>query len=113
MCTTGRCPQGAGDAELRTSVAAVVDVAERWRPDVLLVAIGADGHVTDPLSSLRYSYDGYVEAARALGELAVRRGAPVLMGGAGGYEPLSHTPQVWATFVHALTAAISRREEAA
>ncbi len=106
MCTTGRCPPGAGDAELRTSVAAVVDVAERWRPDVLLVAIGADGHVTDPLSSLRYSYDGYVEAARALGELVVRRGAPVLMGGAGGYQPLSHTPAVWATFVHAVTAVV-------
>jgi acetoin utilization deacetylase AcuC-like enzyme len=64
----------------------------------VLVAIGADGHATDPLSSLQYSYEGYTTAARALGSLAARHGAPVLTGGAGGYQPLTHTPGVWATF---------------
>ena len=56
----------AGDEELLASVAAVVELAEQWRPEVLLVAIGADGHVTDPLSTLQYSYEGYTAAARAL-----------------------------------------------
>jgi acetoin utilization deacetylase AcuC-like enzyme len=70
----------------------------------VLVAIGADGHATDPLSTLQYSYDGYRSAAEALGRLAAVHGAPVLMGGAGGYQPTTHTPQVWATFVARLCA---------
>ena len=90
---------GAGDDELLASVAAVVRLAEQWRPEVVLIAIGADGHATDRLSSLRYSYEGYAEAARVLGAMAAGHRAPVLMGGAGGYQPLTHTPAVWATFV--------------
>ncbi len=97
---------GAGDEELLGSIATVVELAEQWRPEVLLVAIGADGHVTDPLSSLQYSYDGYTQAARALGGLAVQHDAPVLLGGAGGYQPLTHTPAVWATFVGAVSAVV-------
>ncbi len=97
---------GAGDEELLGSIATVVELAEQWRPEVLLVAIGADGHVTDPLSSLQYSYDGYTQAARALVGLAVQHGAPVLLGGAGGYQPLTHTPAVWATFVGAVSAVV-------
>ncbi len=46
----------AGDAELLKSVADIGALADDWRPDVVLVAIGADGHVTDPLSTLQYSY---------------------------------------------------------
>ncbi len=73
----------AGDRELLASVADVVRLAEQWRPAVVLIAIGADGHVTDPLSSLQYSYDGYAAAARALGSMAAAHGALVLTGGAG------------------------------
>ncbi len=50
--------RGAGDRELAAGVEAVVRLAEEWRPEVVLVAIGADGHATDPLSSLQYSYKG-------------------------------------------------------
>ncbi len=94
--------RGAGDEEL---LAAVTDVARRavdWRPDVVLIAIGADGHATDPLSSLQYTYDGYERAAVLLGGLAARRRVPVLMGGAGGYQPRTHTPAIWAVFVASL-----------
>ena len=97
--------RGAGDRELLQSVEAVLDLAAVWRPEVMLIAIGADGHATDKLSSLQYSYDGYAQAARSLGVLAAELGAPVLMGGAGGYQPETHTPDVWATFVAALDAA--------
>lgn len=93
---------GAGDGALLDAVGTAVDLAEEWRPDVLLVAIGADGHETDPLSSLRYTYDGYRRAGDALGRLAGEHDVPVLMGGAGGYQPRTHTPAVWATFVAAL-----------
>ena len=105
--------RGAGDDELLASVAAIVRLAEQWQPDVVLVAIGADGHVTDPLSSLRYSYEGYAEAARRLGAMAAGHRAPVLMGGAGGYQPLTHTPAVWATFVAELWEAYRATEERA
>lgn len=71
---------------------------------MLLIAIGADGHVTDRLSSLRYTYDGYTAAAHSLGGMARSLGAPVLLGGAGGYQPTTHTPAVWATFVTTLWA---------
>ena len=72
-----------------------------------LIAIGADGHETDPLSSLKYSYDGYRSTPQLLGELAAELRVPVLMGGAGGYQPTTHTPAVWATFVEHLYAARS------
>jgi exodeoxyribonuclease V gamma subunit len=104
--------RGAGDAELLASVGAVVQLADDWRPQVLLVAIGADDHVTDPLSSLRYSYEGYREAARALGALAARHRTPVLMGGAGGYQPLTHTPAVWRRSWLSCTSATGRTSPA-
>jgi acetoin utilization protein AcuC len=90
---------GAGDDELRDSVAAIIGQARATPPEVLLVAIGADGHVSDPLSSLQYTYAGYTQAAQALGALAADLAIPVLLGGAGGYQPLTHTPGVWAAFV--------------
>ena len=102
-------PQGAGDRQLLESVETIVDAGRGWRPDVVLVAIGADGHETDPLSSLRYTYDGYRRSARLLGTMAADVGAPVLMGGAGGYQPTTHTPAIWAAFVHGLSARTLRR----
>ena len=98
---------GSGDTELLQSVAALVERAKQWGPDVLLIAIGADGHETDPLSSLKYSYDGHRSTPQLLGELAAELRVPVLMGGAGGYQPTTHTPAVWATFVEHLYAARS------
>ncbi len=95
--------RGAGDQELLAGVAAIASCPSNGG-EVLLVAIGADGHVTDPLSSLQYGYDGYAEAAAALSRLAVRHRSPIILGGAGGYQPLTHTPAVWAVFVQALTA---------
>ena len=96
---------GTGDVEMLQAVEAIRQLAKLWRPDVLLVAVGADGHATDPLSSLQYSYDGYRTAATVLGRLAGELRVPVLMGGAGGYQPTTHTPRVWATFVGAFCGA--------
>lgn len=103
-------PRGAGDSALAGAVADIVGLARERRPDVVLVAVGADGHVTDPLSSLTYSYAGYTAAGTALGALAGELTAPVLVGGAGGYQPRTHTPRVWATFVQALDLAHRRAE---
>jgi acetoin utilization protein AcuC len=85
---------GAGDAELAEGVGRFVALSGAFDPDMIFIAMGADGHDDDPLSSLRYSVDGM---EGAIGE--VRRAfpaLPILLGGAGGYLPDSVTPQAWA-----------------
>lgn len=76
-----------------------------FEPTVFLIAIGGDGHEKDPLSTLRYTYQGYRQAADFIGEWAWETSAKVLMGGAGGYCPKDYTPGAWATFVGALVEA--------
>jgi acetoin utilization protein AcuC len=95
---------GAGDRDLLWAVEEILELQRVVEPDVMLLAWGADGHVKDPLSSLRYSFEGLQEAAARLAEKAPSR---VLVGGSGGYEPYKVTPRVWseaaATFARAAT----------
>jgi acetoin utilization protein AcuC len=92
-----------GDTELVASIAGVVARLREFQPTVLLIAAGADGHETDPLSSLRYTLEGYQRVARGLARAAADLGATrILVGGAGGYQPDDVTPLVWATFVNTL-----------
>lgn len=88
-----------GDQEWLAAVGEAVEVLRACEPDVLLVAIGADAHEDDPLSSLKVTESGYRAAGRQVGELVHAVGVPLLMGGAGGYQPLTWTPRVWVTFV--------------
>ena len=87
-------PAGAGDRELDSAVSDFALFAERFMPDMIFVAMGADGHETDPLSSLNYTIEGMTQAVRD-----IRRAfpeVPILLGGAGGYQPDDVTPEVWA-----------------
>lgn len=87
-------PSGSGDEALEDAVGDFVLFADRFGPDMIFIAMGADGHATDPLSSLTYSVEGMVNAVRM-----VRRAypeLPILLGGAGGYQPDDITPEVWA-----------------
>ena len=87
-------PAGSGDDALDDAVSDFVLFADRFGPDMIFIAMGADGHVSDPLSTLTYSIDGMVQAVRN-----VRRAfpdLPILLGGAGGYQPDDMTPEVWA-----------------
>jgi acetoin utilization protein AcuC len=88
--------RGQGDEALLEAVAQMWEIGHEFKPDVLLVAAGADGHAGDPLSSLRYSLDGLTMASLVMGRLHVPQ---VLIGGAGGYQPLDITPEVWARTV--------------
>ncbi len=54
---------GDGDAELVEAVEDALYAIHDFEPDVLLVAAGAGGYVTDPLASLEYTLDGFTEAA--------------------------------------------------
>lgn len=84
-----------GDLDLAAAVEAFLIRAQRFTPDLVFVAIGADGHVDDPLSSLRYTVDGMSEVVRSI-RLAMPR-TPMLLGGAGGYRPDDATARAWAS----------------
>ena len=100
---------GAGDDELCESVAHALELAADFDPTVILVALGGDGYADDPLSTLQYSYTGYGRIARSIAAFARERSAPIIVGGAGGYLPKTHTPAVWASFVSELEYAYTSR----
>ena len=87
--------RGDGDVEFLEAMQDAVDIVEEFGPDVLLLACGADGLAGDPLGQLEYTLDGIHDAAHLVGDLASRLGIPVLVGGAGGYQPFSMTPLAW------------------
>lgn len=79
-----------------------LDEIRDFEPDVLLLAAGADAHITDPLASGSVYVDTYAEAAQHVREYAKERELPVLVGGAGGYQPTTWTPTIWATVIREL-----------
>jgi len=93
---------GDGDEELMDRVVMALDIIADFEPDILLLAIGADGHVEDPLASLEFTVEGFGQAGAAVGEYAREKGIPVLVGGAGGYTPFSYTPLAWAEVIMAM-----------
>jgi acetoin utilization protein AcuC len=84
---------GAGDAELLAAVERFNELAINFAPDLIFVAAGADGHREDPLSRLNYEVEGMLAAMSKVRESFPS--LPILMGGAGGYEPDNYTPQMW------------------
>lgn len=75
--------------------------------DTLLLATGADGLTGDPLSSLEYTLSGLCLAARRVGDWAAQKGVPIVVGGAGGYQPFDETPMAWAGVVVTLDQAFA------
>jgi hypothetical protein len=61
---------------------------------MIFIAMGADGHGTDPLSSLQFTIEGMVRAVCNV--RCAYPETPILLGGAGGYQPDTITPEVWA-----------------
>jgi acetoin utilization protein AcuC len=91
--------QGSGDAEFADALYEVEEVVARYKPDVILVAIGADGHELDNWG-LKYSYEGFHHAGSVVRGLAEKYcEGRVLIGGAGGYRPYDATPLSWANSV--------------
>jgi acetoin utilization protein AcuC len=92
--------EGAGDQELLAAIDEFINMASTrdqmadWRPDILFITCGADGHEEDPLTDLAYSVAGYVSAVTQVKERFPD--LPILLGGAGGYLPDSRTPEIWA-----------------
>jgi acetoin utilization deacetylase AcuC-like enzyme len=64
-------PAGAGDAAFERVLAEIITpLAERFRPNYLLVSAGYDAHWRDPLAALQFTCAGYYRAVRALKRLA-------------------------------------------
>lgn len=82
-------PPGAGDAGYRQATERIAaPLAEQFRPDLILVSAGFDGHWQDPLSHMNLTLSGYDYLLRFLMALAHTACAQRLVVALeGGYEP--------------------------
>jgi acetoin utilization deacetylase AcuC-like enzyme len=88
-------PAGAGDRALLRAFGEVLDpVAQRFRPDLVLVSAGYDGHWRDPLAHFALSVRGFARLVEALMGLAAEHcGGRLILALEGGYDllALSHS----------------------
>jgi acetoin utilization protein AcuC len=75
----------------------LAEIAEIYKPDVLVVQNGCDGHTLDPLTHLRATTRLYEETVQVINEIADRhcKGRIVATGG-GGYDIWRVVPRTWA-----------------
>jgi acetoin utilization protein AcuC len=105
---------GDGDDGLRWAMDEAAAVIDAYKPDVILLAAGADGHAgTNNLGvNSNFSYRGFENAAKIVGALARKHSkGRVLIGGAGGYQPLDHTPEIWSLVVSEIYSWIQQEGE--
>lgn len=74
----------------------LLDAAESFRPDVIVLQNGCDAHVNDPLTHLRCTTRMYEETVRITCELADRVcGGRIVATGGGGYAVWKVVPRAW------------------
>ncbi|MBA2243413.1 MAG: acetoin utilization protein AcuC [Gemmatimonadetes bacterium] len=72
------------------------EVADAFRPDVIVLMNGCDGHVLDPLTHLRATTRLYQETVRITCEVADRHCQGRIIGtGGGGYDIWRVVPRAW------------------
>ena len=104
---------GDGDDGLEWAMTQAGDIIDSYKPDVILLAAGADGHsgINNLGVNSNFSYGGFVRAAALVAELAIAHSkGRVIIGGAGGYQPLDHTPEIWSQVVSEVYSRISKAE---
>jgi acetoin utilization deacetylase AcuC-like enzyme len=81
--------EGAGDAAYAGGFAAALErLAERFRPEVVLVSAGFDAHRSDPIGGMRVTTEGFAWMTRALDEVAKTfAGGRLVSLLEGGYDP--------------------------
>lgn len=90
---------GEGDEAFKWAIDDIEVKLNRYRPDVILLATGADAHEGE-YWGLKFTYEGYDYASKKVAEWANKYAeGRVLIGGAGGYQPHTHTPRIWANVV--------------
>lgn len=96
---------GDGDEAFKWAMDGAAEIIRGYKPDVILLAAGADGHLGANNLGVdsNYTKSGYEYAARVVADLAnVFSNGRVLIGGAGGYQPLKETPEIWALVAEAI-----------
>jgi len=89
---TGTCvnlpmPVGSGDREHLEAIDQVaLPVIEAFKPGLLIVSAGQDGHAADPLSDQRISLTGFRDMAARAAALARRLGIGLVVVHEGGYN---------------------------
>ena len=97
--------RGDGDNVFMGFIDQAAEIIDHYQPDVILVAAGADGHTgRGNLGELaNYTSDGFRYAAEMIADKAIAYAdGRVLIGGAGGYQPLDETPTTWALVVETI-----------
>jgi len=105
---------GDGDDGLRWAMDEAATVIDAYKPDVILLAAGADGHagINNLGVNSNFSYEGFVRAAALVADLAVKHSkGRVVIGGAGGYQPLDHTPEIWSQVVSTIYDCVTASEK--
>jgi acetoin utilization protein AcuC len=90
-------PPETGDAGwLRALHAVVPDVLREFRPEIIVMQSGCDGHARDPLTDLNLSVEGFTRAYQLIHGLAhdLCEGRWIVLGG-GGYDLGSAVPRAW------------------
>jgi acetoin utilization protein AcuC len=87
--------RGDGNAAFASAVEVALARVRAFRPEILLVQFGTDGHADDPFAHLELTDEAFLAAAERVHALAheVCGGALVLLGG-GGYVPRT-VARVW------------------
>ena len=93
---------GDGDEHFKAAIDRAREIIDEYKPDVILLAAGADGHEAPGNlgNPNQITYEGFEYAASMVASAAAAHSkGRVLIGGAGGYRPLDHTPEIWAQVV--------------
>jgi acetoin utilization protein AcuC len=88
-------PYTGDEAFLQAFHRVVPDTVRKFRPEIILIQCGADGHLDDRLAQLRLTTKVYAEVVDQMHDLAheLCKGKILLFGG-GGYT-LANVPRVW------------------
>lgn len=96
---------GDGDDVFIDAIDRAKEIIDSYKPDVILLAAGADGHTGANLIGVdsNYTEKGFKYAAEMVAEMAITHSqGRVLIGGAGGYQPHKETPATWALVVETI-----------